>query len=128
MYRLAGEPDGPFASPDFPDVPHNHPHRDAIAWMAQEGITLGYPDGSFRPSAAVQRGAMSSFMFRMAGEPAGPFTSADFSDVTTRNPHHDAIAWMAQEGITVGYTDGTFRPGDAVLRGAMSAFMYRMAN
>jgi hypothetical protein len=128
MYRLAGEPDGPFASPDFPDVPRNHPHRDAIAWMAQEGITLGYPDGSFRPGDAVQRGAMSSFMFRMAGEPDGPFTSADFRDVTARNPHHDAIAWMAQEGITVGYPDGSFRPGDAVLRGAMSAFMFRMAS
>jgi hypothetical protein len=126
-----GDPDDPGggpAPPRFPDVPADHPHTAAIGWMAQEGITLGYPDGTFRPSDAVQRGAMSSFMYRLAGEPAGLFAAPDFPDVARDHPHRDAIAWMAQEGITLGYPDGTFRPSDAVQRGAMSSFMHRMAN
>jgi uncharacterized protein YkwD len=124
----AGSDDRDDEVPTFPDVPAGHPHLVPITWMASEGITVGYPDGTFKPSSSVQRGAMSAFMYRMAGEPDGPFASPDFSDVAANHPHREAIAWMAQEGITVGYPDGTFRPGAAVERGAMSAFMHRMAN
>jgi hypothetical protein len=34
---------------------------------------------------------------------------------------------MADTGVTGGFTDGTFRPGQAVTRQSMSAFMYRVA-
>lgn len=34
---------------------------------------------------------------------------------------------MQQEGISTGWADGTFRPGEAVSREAMAAFFYRAA-
>jgi hypothetical protein len=33
---------------------------------------------------------------------------------------------MAEAGITNGFPDGTFKPGQAVSRQAMSAFMHRL--
>ena len=32
---------------------------------------------------------------------------------------------MADQGITTGWPDGTFRPGEATSREAMAAFLYR---
>ncbi|TVR18468.1 MAG: hypothetical protein EA387_14495, partial [Nitriliruptor sp.] len=108
----------------FDDVPSDHPFHDEIAWMVQEGITTGFPDGTFRPVNSVTRQAAAAFLYRLAGEP--PVTAAaGFTDVPTDHPFHDEIAWMVQEGITTGFPDGTFRPVNDVTRQAMAAFLYR---
>lgn len=50
-----------------------------------------------------------------------------FSDVASNNQFFKEINWLKDQGITTGYSDGTFRPGATVSRGAMAAFFYRMA-
>lgn len=40
--------------------------------------------------------------------------SGDFSDVPSNHTFHDAIASCANQGITSGYADGTFKPGNTV--------------
>ena len=35
------------------------------------------------------------------------------------------IAWLATSGITTGYSDGTYRPAQPVLREQMAAFIFR---
>jgi hypothetical protein len=42
--------------------------------------------------------------------------ASSFPDVATNHPYHDAIGHLAQRGIINGYTDGTFGPGNPVLR------------
>ncbi len=39
-----------------------------------------------------------------------------FSDVSESDDYHDAISFLAEEGIIQGYEDGTFRPDDLVNR------------
>jgi hypothetical protein len=48
-----------------------------------------------------------------------------FTDVPPSYPFADEIDAIAQAGITTGFNDGTYRPGDPVSRGAMAAFMGR---
>jgi uncharacterized repeat protein (TIGR01451 family) len=128
MYRLAGQPtfpDPPTAS--FPDAATDHVFFTEIEWMAEEGITTGYADGTFRPGIGVTRMAMGAFMYRLAGEPTFPDPgTASFPDVATTSTFFTEIEWMVDEGITTGYTDGTFRPARNVTRMAMSAFMQRL--
>ena len=131
MYRLAGEP--AFSPPSvatFADVGPGHPFFAEVEWMADEGISVGYlPGPTYRPGAAVTRQAMSAFMYRLAGEPAfSPPSVATFADVGPGHPFFAEVEWMADEGISVGYLPGpTYRPGAAVTRQAMSAFMFRLA-
>ena len=33
----------------FTDVADDHPHKDDIVWTVDEGLFLGYDDGTFRP-------------------------------------------------------------------------------
>jgi hypothetical protein len=49
-----------------------------------------------------------------------------FPDVPDDHPFVDEISWMSATGITQGFGDGTFKPGQAVTRQSMSAFMQRL--
>lgn len=59
------------ASHSFPDVPDSNPFHDDIDWMADVGITTGFPDGTFKPGAEVTRQSMAAFMHRLSGTAAG---------------------------------------------------------
>jgi streptogramin lyase len=128
MYRLAGEP--PFVPPlvaTFGDVPTGSTFFTEIEWMADEGITTGFPGGVYRPTQVVTRQSMSAFMYRLAGQPVFPDPpTATFSDVPTGSTFFTEIEWMADEGITTGFPGAVYRPGSAVTRAAMSAFMFRL--
>ncbi len=120
------------AAAAFSDVAPTHPLRANIEWFAQQGITTGYPDGTFRPSEPVTRDAMAAFLYRLSGRPAfTPPAASPFPDVTTADAFYREIAWLAATGITTGtrQPDGSVRylPTAPVARDAMAAFLYRMA-
>ena len=48
----------------FSDVPDDHWAKDWIEQLAVEGITSGYPDGSYHPDQIVTRAEMSVFLIR----------------------------------------------------------------
>ena len=127
---VAGETATSFVVPiaGFADIAASHPFYDEILWMASRGITQGYADGTFRSTSAVNRDAMAAFLYRMVHgpDPAPACTEAPFSDVPTSHPFCGEIAWLAEEGITQGYADGTYRPAAPVRRDAMAAFVYRL--
>jgi hypothetical protein len=128
VYRLDGESPGAFTpppTPTFSDVPASHPFYREIEWMYEEEITTGYPDGTYRSQTSVSRAAMSAFLFRLSGDTYEDPLTAGFDDVPTDHPFFTEIEWMEDEGISEGYSDGTFRPGAPVSRGAMAAFVDR---
>ena len=58
--------------------------------------------------------------------PALPADSAGtFGDVSAGDVHAPGIAAVAAAGLTTGYADGTFRPGQDVTRGQMATFLFR---
>lgn len=114
--------------PGVIDVAVDNPFCGDIDWMIEEGISTGYEDGTFRPLDTLSRQAAAAFLYRLAGEPPVPGTAPQFSDVGPHHPFHDAIRWMAWEGISTGYDDGTFRPLGSLSREAMAAFLYRLAD
>ena len=52
----------------FPDVPPDHYAFAAVEWAAAVGVTLGYPDGTFRPSQPLGRWHALVFMERYYDE------------------------------------------------------------
>ena len=127
FYRMAGSPQFTAPStPSFKDVPRDHPFYKEIEWMRARGITTGWSDGTFRPNAAVNRDAMAAFFYRFAGSPAysAPAVSP-FSDVSTGGQFYREISWLAEQRITTGWADGSFRPVQPIERGAMAAFLHR---
>lgn len=127
LYRLSGSPahTAP-AKPKFRDVPAGAQFYKEIDWLAASKVTTGWSDGTFKPGAAINRDAMAAFLYRMAGSPAyAPPAVSKFRDVRTSDAFYKEVSWLAATGISTGWNDGTFRPGQPIARDAMAAFLYR---
>lgn len=59
-----------------------------------------------------------------ADYPNGPVL---FPDVQPSHTFFAEVTWLAEEGITSGYSDGDFKPTRDVTRAQMAAFLYRFA-
>lgn len=114
--------------PRFIDVASGDAFYKEISWIANRGISTGWSNRTYRPLNEVERGAMAAFFYRMAGSPAyTPPAVSRFKDVPTTHQFYKEISWLADRGITTGWSDGTFRPDDSINRDAMAAFFYRFA-
>ncbi len=126
MYRMADSPAFAASRQAFSDVDATHPFFREISWLASKGITRGWADGTFRPEEAIARDAMAAFLYRQSGSPATDGMTL-FADVPAHHQFYREITWMAQQGISCGWSDGTFRPGQSTQRAAMAAFLHRFA-
>jgi 5'-nucleotidase len=128
LYRMAnGGEDAPACSEGaFPDVPADAPFCGEITWMMDQGLTTGYEDGTFRPTAPVSRQATAAFLYRLQSEDEAPdCTERPFTDVAVTDAFCGEIQWLRDAGILNGYSDDTFRATSPVTRQAMAAFLYR---
>jgi hypothetical protein len=123
LWRLAGEPEVSGVAP-FSDVPPSHLFHDAILWASQEGIAGGYSDGTFRPGQSVARQGVAAWLWRLAGEPEADDPPV-FSDVAPGSLFDEPIGWLADSGVTEGFTDGTFRPTLPIARQGLAAWICR---
>ncbi len=123
LWRLSCSPNVAEES-TFTDVPAGQYYSEAVAWLVGTGITSGTGPGRFSPEEAVDRGQMAVFLHRLVGEPSSG--AAGFADVGDEY-FAEAVAWLAAAGITSGYPDGLFHPGDAVTRAQMVTFLDRFA-
>jgi hypothetical protein len=111
----------------YPDVPAGHPFCAVIQWMKDLGITTGYGDGTYRPTADVTRQSMAAFLARLADATLTPCAVPPFTDVPTTHPFCEEIKWMKTAGISTGFGDETYRPSLSVTRQAMAPFLARTA-
>lgn len=113
-------------------TPGRSPYRDmsvssaffsSVAWASSAGVTGGYADGTFRPNKNVTRGEFAAFVYRLHGANYSSDRGREFSDVSGFAYH--PANWMKCYGISVGYSDGTFKPNKPITRGEMSALLYQ---
>lgn len=128
----ANVPSGPL-SPRFPDVqPENwaYKHIEYCADPARD-VVRGYEDGTYRPEAPVNRGAMAAYVSRAiaggdAAVPAGPAVPT-FEDVGLDYWAYRYVEYCADpaQAVVKGYLDGTYRPEVNVTRDQMAVYMCR---
>ena len=105
-----------------------------VYWAAdhEPTITNGYEGGVyFGPELNCTREDLITFLYREAGKPA--VTAAQikkyntFYDVPSGKYYEKPIVWAAMNGITKGYSDGSFGVGKSITREDTVTFLYRMA-
>jgi len=136
-------PPGP-AEASFRDVPATGCGPDGsepywaykhIEFIHAEGIALGYPDGTYRPTETVNRGQMAAFISRSIVTPHGeaglagytPPAIPTFWDVPLDHPYYRHIEYIAQDSVAVtqGYGDGGYHPTTTCNRGMMAVYVQR---
>lgn len=129
LWRHAGMPVAidQTACDAFTDVPADSMFRDAICWVAEQGINTGADATTFGYGDPVLREQVVGYLYRSNGSPTVVDRTAcsAFADVPADSEYADAICWAADLGITRGYNATTFGYGDPVLREQMAAFLYR---
>ncbi|MBN1460496.1 MAG: S-layer homology domain-containing protein [Armatimonadetes bacterium] len=130
-------PTGP-ATATFPDVPNTGYGLDGtepywayryVECVVAADVVQGYPEGDYRPAENVTRGQMAVFMARAmcGGEAYVPIATgnATFPDVPTDHWCFDYVEYIAGEGVTQGFPDGTYRPDGLCTRDQMAVYICR---
>ncbi len=99
---------------------------DYIYAIYARGITKGYGDGMYGPDEPVTRGQMAAFIIRAKYGNTFDYSAMPyFSDVPDSFWAFKYIQKMYEVGISTGYQDGTYMPGESVDRAQMAAFIVR---
>ncbi|HEX8599303.1 MAG TPA: S-layer homology domain-containing protein [Chloroflexia bacterium] len=104
------------AASRFNDVPLTDPASEAIETLSDQGIIAGYSDGSFKPDTEVTRAQFAKFLAVVMKWTLIKPPDGRFSDVPPDSALFTYVETAVARGAMRGYTDGTFKPNEGVLR------------
>lgn len=133
LYRAENEPE---LSPDeengaFQDVLPGKWYTDGVYWAQNAGIIEGYSESTFGTNDPITREQMAVMLYRYFRYKYGDeildqlpqLSYTDAEDISAWAK--EAIAFCQQEGIMLGNSNGTFRPGKNSIRAEAAAVLQR---
>ena len=110
---------------NFSDVKTDSVWMPYVDAAMDHGVMFGHLDGEFGFGDYLTRQQMASILVR-AFELKSVGKSVEFKDLKDASVSHQKdIQVLAQNGITVGFNDGTFKPNEVIDRASFSVFLYR---
>ena len=109
----------------YSDVAATSWYNTAVSTLSSMGIITGYPDGTFRPNAAITRAEFAAIAARFDND--GDKTAAKFSDIATHWAK-DEISIAYNNGWINGYPNGTFGPQRDITRAETMTLVNRVLN
>ena len=109
----------------YSDVAATSWYNTAVSTLSSMGIITGYPDGTFRPNAAITRAEFAAIAARFDND--GDKTAAKFSDIASHWAK-DEISIAYNNGWITGYPDGTFGPQRDITRAETMTLVNRVLN
>ncbi len=108
----------------FLDVSSDDWFQEDVRFVWRMGWMEGMENGDFAPNQTLTRAQLMQILYNQAGCPevAG---QGDFSDVAEISWYWEAVQWGAQQGVTQGYEDGSFRPNEPISRQQLAVMLYR---
>ena len=104
---------------------------DVPAWLDGENhfaYVLGYPNGTVLPEDNITRAEVATIFFRLLkSDVRSSYLSSEneFTDVNEGDWFNTAVSTMAKMGIVTGYSDGSYRPNEAITRAEFTAIAAR---
>ncbi|PSB00588.1 glycoside hydrolase family 10 protein [Merismopedia glauca] len=90
--------------------------QNCIEYLAAKQIVRGYPNGAFKPNAAVSRGEFAVMLQKVFPDSIPMRTSVQFKDIPANYWGRNAIAHAYRTGFLSGYPDRTFHPNESISR------------
>lgn len=102
----------------FPDMANTwYGYRESVSYLRDKGAIGGYPEGTFKPAATVNRAEFLKLVFAAKGAPE-PVSGDCFLDVKADAWYAPYVCAAARRNIVEGYPSGTgsvFKPGQPVV-------------
>jgi hypothetical protein len=106
----------------FSDVSARYWGYNAITNLSNEGIVSGYPDGTFKPNAAITRSEFAAMLVKALGlNTTG--TTGRFTDVTADAWYYGPVNAAAAAGLVSGMGDNLFSPEALITREQMAVMV-----
>ena len=109
----------------YSDVAATAWYNTAVSTLSSMGIITGYPDGTFRPNAAITRAEFAAIAARFDNN--GDKAAAKFSDIANHWAK-DEISIAYNNGWITGYPNGTFGPQRDITRAETMTLVNRVLN
>lgn len=112
------------AAVSFEDLKGCESYMDAVEFVVSRGLMKGISATKLDPDGNLNRAAIVTMLWRMAGKPKGEYKGT-FSDVSSGAYYAVPAEWGNANGIVMGYTNGKFGHADNVTREQTATFLYR---
>ena len=111
----------------FWDVNEKNWFYNAVKFVNQNGIILGYNKTTFAPNDKLTRAMIVTILYRMEN-PTTKYDGVKFDDVEAGKWYTEPVMWAYQNGIVHGY-DGTnnFGPNDNIKRQDLAVILRNYA-
>lgn len=101
----------------FPDVAKDHWAASQIDILSDQGVIVGYPDGTFKPDDNVTRAEFAAMAIKALGqEHTKVAQTVNFTDITSDFWAYDAIQRALYFDLISDIGNSLFRPDDNVSR------------
>jgi len=124
IMRDLGMPKETPQSPGFIDIKPGDRGYAEVARAVELGIISGKDSTHFDPNGKLTRAEMAKILVN-AYELGGIYPKG-FADVSTNSWAYPFISSLAANNVTVGYSDGNFKPSLTIDRAQFAAFMARI--
>jgi len=122
--RMIGEYDSEAKS--YTDVPKDFWAAGYISTVTKYKIFEGSADGKFRPNDPVSRAELATVMTRYLKLETGKPIELHFSDVKAGHWAAPAIESLYRNGMITGYSNGSFKPENGIVRSEAVTLINRM--
>lgn len=110
----------------FSDVKSKAWYKESIDKAASNGITGGYPDGTFKPNNQISRAEIASLIARIGNFQLNETAETDsFNDIKSSKWYYKSVIMAKQNGIIGGYPDGSFKPDGKATRAEVATMIYK---
>ena len=123
----SANPQKPDNKKTFSDLDKAEWSREAVEFLAGEGIISGRSDTEFAPNENITREEFLAIAVRAFGL-LDENAKCSFSDVPESAWFYSAVASAYNEGITSGVSDTMFGAGENITRQDMCVLAYKSAN
>ena len=100
----------------FPDTDTSTLDGKSALELYRRGVIGGFPDGTFKGDQPVNRAEAAKFLLLACAKNTDAPFSGTLRDVLDGQWYTPFVEAAAKQGIIAGYPDGSFKPGNTVIR------------
>lgn len=115
------------AENNIPNDISGHWAEDSINILTSAGLISGYPDGSFKPDAAITRAEFITIVNRLFG-----FNTMSevgiYNDIKASDWYYKEIQYAKTQGYVSGYPGNYFKPNELITREQAAVMLTKALN
>ena len=101
-------------------------YKSAVDFAQASELMVGMGGNRFAPNAVTTRAMVVQVLYALADKPSVEGMKCPLTDVAPGEWYANAVIWGYNHGVTTGFEDNTFRPGNVISRQELAVMICGM--